>query len=216
VDPQHVLGEWKRQLREEGDDVGRHDVADEEGRHTANHEQAACARIARISRNRCVVAGIGAALAGGSAHGCDRGRGHVIDVVERPHAADLEHDHASTGRAATPIGRRAGETTADDHDIRTAWQVDHTGACSLNAESGRLRSMPRLIRLDTGDEIGTITAEHLQFLVEQLEEEHDDDKNYFIDRETMELLSDNGADPELLAMLEKGLAGDDEMDIAWE
>jgi hypothetical protein len=76
--------------------------------------------------------------------------------------------------------------------------------------------MPRLIRLDTGDTIGTISDEHLQFLVEQLEEENDDDKDYFIDRDTLELLSDNGADPELLALLEKGLAGDDEMDIAWE
>lgn len=76
--------------------------------------------------------------------------------------------------------------------------------------------MPRLIRLDTGDEIGTIDDKQLQFLVSQLEEEHDDDKDYFIDRETLELLSDNGADPELLALLEKGLAGDDEMDIAWE
>lgn len=76
--------------------------------------------------------------------------------------------------------------------------------------------MPRLIRLDTGDEIGTITDEHLTFLKSQLEEEHDDDKDYFVDRETLELLSDNGADPELLALLEKGLAGDDEMDIAWD
>jgi hypothetical protein len=76
--------------------------------------------------------------------------------------------------------------------------------------------MPRLVRLDTGDEIGTIDDKQLAFLVEQLEEEHDDDKDYFIDRETLELLSDNGADPELLALLEKGLAGDDEMDISWE
>ena len=76
--------------------------------------------------------------------------------------------------------------------------------------------MPRLIRLDTGDEIGTIDDKQLAFLVSQLEEEHDDDKDYFIDRDTLELLSDNGADPELLALLEKGLAGDDEMDIAWE
>lgn len=76
--------------------------------------------------------------------------------------------------------------------------------------------MPRLIRLDTGDEIGSINAEQLKFLVAQLEEENDDDMNYFIDRDTLELLSDNGADPELLAILEKGLAGDDEMDIAWE
>jgi hypothetical protein len=76
--------------------------------------------------------------------------------------------------------------------------------------------MPRLIRLDTGDEIGTINDTQLAFLVEQLEEEHDDDKDYFIDRETLELLSDNGADPELLAVLEKGLGTDEEMDIAWE
>ena len=76
--------------------------------------------------------------------------------------------------------------------------------------------MPRLIRLDTGDEIGTINDEQLKFLVDQLEEEHDDDKEYFIDRDTLELLSDNGADPELLALLEKGMGDDDEMDIAWE
>jgi hypothetical protein len=76
--------------------------------------------------------------------------------------------------------------------------------------------MPRLVRLDTGDEIGTIDDKQLAFLVEQLEEEHDDDKDYFVDRETLELLSDNGADPDLLALLEKGLAGDDEMDISWE
>ena len=72
------------------------------------------------------------------------------------------------------------------------------------------------MRLDTGDEIGTIDDSQLKFLVSQLKEEHDDDKDYFIDRDTLELLSDNGADPELLALLEKGLAGDDEMDIAWE
>jgi hypothetical protein len=76
--------------------------------------------------------------------------------------------------------------------------------------------MPRLIRLDTGDSIGTITDKQLAFLVEQLEEEHDEDKDYFVDRDTLELLSDNGADPDLLALLEKGMGDDDEMDIAWE
>lgn len=76
--------------------------------------------------------------------------------------------------------------------------------------------MPRLVRLDTGDEIGTINDEQMKFLVDQLQEADADDTDYFIDRETLELLSDNGADPELLALLEKGLAGDDEMDIAWE
>lgn len=76
--------------------------------------------------------------------------------------------------------------------------------------------MPRLIRIDTGDEIGKVTDAQVKFLVEQLEEENDDDTEYFIDRETLELLSDNGADPELLVILEKGLGDDDEMDVAWE
>ena len=76
--------------------------------------------------------------------------------------------------------------------------------------------MPRLIRLDTGDAIGQISDEQLKFLVEQLEEEHDEDQDYYIDRDTLELLSDNGADPELLAMLEKAIGDDESMDIAWE
>ena len=76
--------------------------------------------------------------------------------------------------------------------------------------------MPRLVRLDTGDDIGEINDSQLKFLVDQLEEENADDKDYFIDRDALELLSDNGADPDLLALLEKGLAGDEEMDIAWE
>ena len=76
--------------------------------------------------------------------------------------------------------------------------------------------MPKLTRVDTGAIIGEINDKQLAFLVEQLEEEHEEDQDYFIDRETLELLSDNGADPELLAMLEKGMGDDEEMDIAWE
>jgi len=76
--------------------------------------------------------------------------------------------------------------------------------------------MPRLIRIDTGDTIGEISDKQLAFLVEQLEEEHEEDEDYFIDRDTLELLSDNGADPELLALLEKAIGDDDSMDIAWE
>jgi len=76
--------------------------------------------------------------------------------------------------------------------------------------------MPRLIRLDTGAAIGTIDDKQLAFLVAQLEEEHDDDKDYYIDRDTLELLSDNGADAELMEILEKAMGDDDEIDIAWE
>jgi hypothetical protein len=80
----------------------------------------------------------------------------------------------------------------------------------------RLGDMPKLMRLDTGDDIGVISDKQLKFLVDQLEEDHEDDTDYYINRETLELLSDNGADAELLAMLEKAMGDDEEMDIAWE
>jgi hypothetical protein len=75
--------------------------------------------------------------------------------------------------------------------------------------------MPRLTRIDTGDEIGTITDAQLKFLKDQLESEDDED-HYVINAETLELLSDNGGEPEFLAVLEKSLGDDDSMDIAWE
>ena len=79
-----------------------------------------------------------------------------------------------------------------------------------------LAPMPRLFRLDNGETIGEITDKQLKFLVDQLEEESEDDNDYFIDRDTLELLSDNGADPDLLAMIEKAMGDDDEIDVAWE
>ena len=76
--------------------------------------------------------------------------------------------------------------------------------------------MPKLTRIDNDTTIGEISAEQLAFLVEQLEEEHAEDRDYYIDRDTLELLADNDCDPELLAKLEKALGTDEAMDIAWE
>lgn len=76
--------------------------------------------------------------------------------------------------------------------------------------------MPMLIRIDTDAEIGNVTDAQLKFLVEQLEEDHEEDEDYYIDRDTLELMGDNGGDPDLLAMLEKAMGDDDSMDIAWE
>jgi hypothetical protein len=76
--------------------------------------------------------------------------------------------------------------------------------------------MPMLMRIDTDKEIGQVTDAQLAFLVAQLEEEHDEDQDYYIDRDTLEFLSDNGCDPELHAMLEKAMGTDEEMDIGWD
>ena len=48
--------------------------------------------------------------------------------------------------------------------------------------------MAQLYDAESGELIGTITAEELQFLFEQLEEEGVEDQDYYIDRTTLEWL----------------------------
>ena len=76
--------------------------------------------------------------------------------------------------------------------------------------------MPRLYLAESGDTLGTITDAQLQFLVDQLEEESSDDRDYYINRETLEMFRERDCDPELLALLEKALGDSDDVDIAWE
>ncbi len=67
----------------------------------------------------------------------------------------------------------------------------------------------------TGNQIGTITDEQLQFLIDQLEEESEEDRDYAITRMTVDFLAEQGADPELLALLGRALGDKDEVTIRW-
>lgn len=85
------------------------------------------------------------------------------------------------------------------------------------ADPVQTRDMPRLYRVDNNETIGQITDKQLQFLVDMLEEEDQDDQDYYINQDTLELFSDNNCDPELLALLEGALEdGEDGIDVAWE
>ncbi len=55
--------------------------------------------------------------------------------------------------------------------------------------------------------LGTITETQLDFLMENLEEEFEEDEEYFLLPDTVEYLKDQGADDDLLAILERALAG---------
>jgi len=64
--------------------------------------------------------------------------------------------------------------------------------------------------------LGTITEDQLDFLMENLEEEFEEDEEYFLSQDTFEYLKDQGADNDLLAILEKALAGtEDGVDILY-
>jgi len=68
---------------------------------------------------------------------------------------------------------------------------------------------------ESGQRIGTLSEEHLQFLIDQLEEESGSDRDYYIDEQTLELLTEAGGDDELLDMLREALDGRDGIEIEW-
>jgi len=73
----------------------------------------------------------------------------------------------------------------------------------------------RIYDVDTGDVIGNITEEQLQFLIDQLEEESATDQEYFISRETLAMFENVGADTELLELLRGAMAHQQSIEIRW-
>lgn len=67
----------------------------------------------------------------------------------------------------------------------------------------------------TGQTIGPISEDQLQFLVRQLEEETAVDQDYAITPLTLEFLASQGGDPGLVTMLRKALGEREEMIIQW-
>lgn len=68
---------------------------------------------------------------------------------------------------------------------------------------------------ETGAHLGEITEAQLKFLTDQLEEETSDDRDYYINKATLEMFGGKGADPQLLELLRTALGGREEMDLVW-
>ena len=68
---------------------------------------------------------------------------------------------------------------------------------------------------DTGAVIGTVSAEELQFMIDQLEEENLADQDYWLNRDTLDIFKEQGADAHLLGLLETAMGEQEEMKIAW-
>jgi hypothetical protein len=75
--------------------------------------------------------------------------------------------------------------------------------------------MAKIYAVESGDLIGTVTATELQFLIDQLEEEDSEDRDYYIDRASLDWFEEQGADPALMALLRQALGSRDGMDIRW-
>jgi len=72
-----------------------------------------------------------------------------------------------------------------------------------------------LYNASTSQMIGSITEAELKVLVDGLEEESSQDQDYFIDRETIDLLGDGRATDHLLSLLRTAVGSSDGVEIRW-
>lgn len=63
--------------------------------------------------------------------------------------------------------------------------------------------------------LGSISESQLQFLVDQLEEEHREDQDYWINRATLDIFRENGADPALVKLIENAMGDSEDIEIVW-
>ncbi|HLF29302.1 MAG TPA: galactosyldiacylglycerol synthase [Anaerolineae bacterium] len=68
----------------------------------------------------------------------------------------------------------------------------------------------------TGAKVGRITEDQLQALMGWMEEESEDDRDYFVSAEELELMAEDGIDPTLIDVLKQALGNREEMDIRYE
>ena len=69
---------------------------------------------------------------------------------------------------------------------------------------------------DTGAFLGTIDDADLQVLVDQLEEEHEQDTDYFVCPATIEILAANGASRGLLKILKDAVGTSEGVEVSWK
>ena len=62
--------------------------------------------------------------------------------------------------------------------------------------------------------LGSISDEDLKFLIDNLEEEWEEDQDYYINQATLEMLKSRGAPEALVALLEREM-GDGDIEIEW-
>ena len=68
---------------------------------------------------------------------------------------------------------------------------------------------------DTNELIGTITEADLKVLADHLEEESEDDQDYYIDRATIDVIGDGQATEHLMNLLRQALGSKDAIEIRW-
>ncbi|HEX9942829.1 MAG TPA: galactosyldiacylglycerol synthase [Thermoanaerobaculia bacterium] len=75
--------------------------------------------------------------------------------------------------------------------------------------------MVEIFDTETGAPLGSITDDQLQFMMDRLEEESETDTDYYLNRTTVDFFEQEGAAPELIAILRRALGDREEAEIRW-
>ena len=76
--------------------------------------------------------------------------------------------------------------------------------------------MVKLYDNDTGKYLGRIEDEELQFLIDNLEEEDLTDIEYYLNRDTLDLLKEKGMSEGLANLIESAMGENDDIEIRYE
>lgn len=77
-------------------------------------------------------------------------------------------------------------------------------------------AMVDIFNNDTNELIGSITDADLKVLIDHLEEESLEDRDYYIDQATIDVIADGEASDHLLTLLRKALGKADGVEIRWQ
>lgn len=72
-----------------------------------------------------------------------------------------------------------------------------------------------LVDLSSKSVVGRISDDELAWLNSQLEKESEDDRDYYFDRRTLDMLDSKGASQQLMAVLRGALGSRDDMELQW-
>ncbi|HKT80495.1 MAG TPA: hypothetical protein VJP86_09780 [Vicinamibacterales bacterium] len=73
-----------------------------------------------------------------------------------------------------------------------------------------------IYKLPNDELVGSITDADLDVLVDALEEEDEDDQDYYIDAATIDVIADGRATEHLVKLLRTALGNAESVDIRWE
>jgi hypothetical protein len=73
----------------------------------------------------------------------------------------------------------------------------------------------RLYIKDSGELLGSVSEEQLDKLIDLLEEEDSGDHDYYVDRDVLTFLEEEGADEAILAMLRPHITDEEGVEIEW-